>query len=69
MDPPGGPIITSGRMNVRIINAPQYRIIGKSNESTNPQDQITETLKESKIRICMHKPLNVQKPYTYKQAA
>ena len=43
-DPPGGPIITSGRTNVKQINEPQDQIIGTSNKLTNPQYQITETL-------------------------
>ena len=37
-DPPGGPIIVSGCMNVKRINKPQDWIIGTLDESTNPQD-------------------------------
>ena len=68
-DPPGVPINTSGCKNVKQINEPQDRIIGISNESTNPQDQITETLEESRSHIRTHKPLNAQNMYMYAHAA
>ena len=44
-DPPGDPIVTSGRTNVKRINEPQDQIICTSNESKNPQDWTTETIK------------------------
>ena len=60
--------ITVGRTNVKRINKPQYHIIGMSNKLTNPWDWITKTLKESRILIRTHKPLNTQKLYMYAQA-
>ena len=68
-DHPGGPIITSGHVNVKLINKPQDWIIGTLNELINLQDRITETLKEERSRICTHKSLNARKPYPYAQAA
>ena len=68
MDPTGGPIFPSVHINVKKINRPQYRIIRTLNKSMNPQDRITETLKQPKICIRIHKPLNAQKPHTLRKA-
>ena len=59
-DTPGGPIIMSGLTDIRRIIEPQYWIISASKKSTNPQDRITETVKESKSHIRTHKPLNAK---------
>ena len=73
----------NGRTNFRKIDEPQDRIIATSNKSTNLKDWITETSnkstnpkdwnietsKESISRIRMHKPLKLQKPYTYAHGA